>query len=164
MPGLATSSFAMCCRLRGKHAHLQPHAPRRTARLASSSQLMAQGSGLVLPRLGAVQIVHRLVADDRLAVMLAEALLELDIAVPGDWKKAERDPKSLIRVTLERWIRAHGGLAIGHRFLLSAVISNSPSDWAAARSRSKYRRRVAICLCSMREDRTLGLTAQLPKR
>ena len=130
MPGLATSSFAMCCRLRGKHAHLQPHAPRRTARLASSSQLMAQGSGLVLPRLGAVQVVHRLVADDRLAVMLAEALLELDIAVPGDWKKAERDPTSFIRVTLERWIHAHDGPAIRHRFLLSAVISNSPSDWA----------------------------------
>src|ERR1035437_1650444 len=130
MPGLATSSFAMCCRLRGKHAHLQPHAPRRTARLASSSQLMAQGSGLVLPRLGAVQVVHRLVADDRLVVMLAEALLELDIAVPGDWEKADHDPTSFIRITLERWIHGHGGPAIRYRFLLSAVISNSPSDWA----------------------------------
>ncbi len=130
MPGLATSSFAMCCRLRGKHAHLQPHAPRRTARLASSSQLMAQGSGLVLPRLGAVQVVHRLVADDHLAVMLAEALLELDIAVPGDWEKADHDPTSFIRITLERWIHGHGGPAIRHRFLLSAVISNSPSEWA----------------------------------
>src|ERR1035437_3068758 len=130
MPGLATSSFAMCCRLRGKHAHLQPHAPRRTARLASSSQLMAQGSGLVLPRLGAVQVVHRLVADDGLAVMLAEALLELDIAVPGDWEKADHDPTSFIRITLERWIHGHGGPAIRYRFLLSAVISNSPYDWA----------------------------------
>jgi hypothetical protein len=74
--------------------------------------------------------MHRLVADDRLAVMLAKALLELDIAVPGDWKKAERDPTSFIRVTLERWIHAYGGPAIRHRFLLSAVISNSPSDWA----------------------------------
>jgi hypothetical protein len=75
-------------------------------------------------------MVHRLVADDRLAVMLAKALLELDIAVPGDWKKAERDPTSFIRVALERWIHAHDGPAIRHRFLLSAVISNSPSDWA----------------------------------
>ena len=33
---------------------------------------MAQGSGLVLPRFGAVPVVHRLVADDRLAVMLAD--------------------------------------------------------------------------------------------
>jgi hypothetical protein len=74
-------------------------------------------------------MAHRLVADDRLAVMLGKSLLELDIAVPGDWKKAERDPTSFIRVTLERWIHKHGGSAMRHRFMLSAVISNSPSDW-----------------------------------
>jgi hypothetical protein len=91
---------------------------------------MAQGSGLVLPRLDAVPLVHRLVADDRLAVVLAKALVELDIAVPGDWKIAERDPTSLTRITLQRWIDAHGGSAIRHRFLLSAVISSTPSDWA----------------------------------
>jgi len=91
---------------------------------------MAQGSGLVLPRFGTVPVVHRLVADDRLAVMLAKALLEVDIAVPGDWNKAERDPTSFIRLTLERWIHGHGGPAIRHRFLLSAGITNSPSDWA----------------------------------
>jgi hypothetical protein len=71
-----------------------------------------------------------LVADDHLAVMLAKALLELDIAVPGDWQRAERDPTSFIRLTLERWIHTHGGPAIRHRFLLSAGITNSPSDWA----------------------------------
>jgi hypothetical protein len=74
--------------------------------------------------------MHRLVADDRLAVMLAKALLELDIASPGDWKRAERDPTSFIRLTLDRWTHTHGGFAIRHRFLLSAVITNSPSDWA----------------------------------
>jgi hypothetical protein len=91
---------------------------------------MAQGSGLLLPRLGTVPVVHRLVADDRLAVTLAKTLLELDIAVPGDWKRADHDPTSFIRTTLERWIHTHGGSAIRRRFLLSAVISNSPSDWA----------------------------------
>jgi len=91
---------------------------------------MAQESGLLIPRLDAVPLIHRLVADDRQAVMLAKALLELDIAVPGDWKRAERDPTSFVRLTLERWIEAHGGSAIRHRFLLSAVISNSPCDWA----------------------------------
>jgi hypothetical protein len=91
---------------------------------------MGQGSGLVLPRFGTAPVVHRLVADDRLAVMLAKALLELDIAVPGDWEKAERDPTTFIRITLERWIHKHGGSAIRRRFLLSAVISNSPNDWA----------------------------------
>jgi hypothetical protein len=71
-----------------------------------------------------------LVADDRLAVILAKALVELNIAVPGDWKRAERDPTSFIRITLERWIDTHGGSPIRHRFLLSAVISNTPCEWA----------------------------------
>jgi len=63
-------------------------------------------------------------------VMLAKALVELNIAVPGDWKRAEHDPTSFTRLTLERWIDTHGGSAIRHRFLLSAVISNTPCDWA----------------------------------
>jgi len=91
---------------------------------------MGQGRGLVLPRLDSVPLVHRLVADDRLAVILAKSLVDLDIAVPGDWKRAERDPTSFIRIALERWIDTHGGRAIHHRFLLSAVISNTPCDWA----------------------------------
>jgi hypothetical protein len=62
--------------------------------------------------------------------MLAKALVELDIAVPGDWKRAECDPTSFIRITLERLIKVHGGSAIRHRFLLSAVISNTPCEWA----------------------------------
>jgi hypothetical protein len=130
MPRVNSSSRSLHRRSQCDRPHLQPHATRRTARLASSGQLMAQGCGLVLPRLGTVPAMHRLVADDRLAVMLAMALLEMDIAVPGDWKKAEHDPTSFLRITLERWIHTHGGPAIRHRFLLSAVISNSPSEWA----------------------------------
>ena len=130
MPGTAICRRSLRCRSRGKRPHLQPHTTRRPARLASSGQLMGQGSGLLIPPLDAAPLVHRLVADDRLAVMLAKALVELDIAVPGDWKRAEHDPTSFIRITLERWIHAHGGPAIRHRFLLSAVISNTPCDWA----------------------------------
>jgi hypothetical protein len=91
---------------------------------------MGQGSGLLLPRLEAIPVVHRLVADDRLAVMLAKALVELDIAVPGDWKRAECDPASFTRLTLERWINAHGDAAIRRRFLLVAAISDTPCEWA----------------------------------
>ena len=130
MPRTATSRRSVRCRSRGQRSHLQRHATRRLTRLVSSGQLMGQGSGLVLPRFGGVPLVHRLVADDRLAVMLAKALVELDIAVPGDWKRAERDPTSFTRLTLERWIDTHGGPAIRHRFLLSAVISNTPCEWA----------------------------------
>jgi hypothetical protein len=70
------------------------------------------------------------VADDRLAVMLAKSLVELDIAVPGDWKRAECDPTSFIRITLERYIKAHGGSAIRRRFMLVAAISDTPCVWA----------------------------------
>jgi hypothetical protein len=129
MSGVNSSSRSLRCRSQCDRPHLQPRAPLRTPRLASSGQLMAQGSGLVLPRFGTVPVVHRLVADDRLAVMLAMALVDLDIAVPGDWKRADRDPSSFIRITLDRWIGTHGGSAIRHRFLLSGVITNSPSDW-----------------------------------
>ena len=130
MPGLATSRHTLCRRHRGKHTHLQPHATRRSSRLASARQLMAPGTGLLIPRLDGVPLVHRLVADDRLAVMLAQSLIKLGIAVPGDWKKADRDPTSFIRHTLERRIEAYGDVAIRRRFLLSAEISNTPSDWA----------------------------------
>jgi hypothetical protein len=75
-------------------------------------------------------LIHRVVADDRLAVMLAKSLVELDIAVPGDWKRAEGDPTSFTRLTLERRIKAHGGSAIRRRFMLVAAISDTPCEWA----------------------------------
>jgi hypothetical protein len=91
---------------------------------------MAHGASLLLPRLAGVLLIHRVVADDRLAVMLAKSLVELDIDVPGDWQKAECDPTSFIRLALERWIRMRGGPAIRRRFLLVAAISNTPCEWA----------------------------------
>ena len=129
MPTSAKHGRIIRCRSRRQRAHLQSHAAHRPARLATSGQLMAQGRGLLLPRLDAVPLIHRLVADDRLAVMLATALVELDIAVPGDWKRAECDPTSFTRLTLERWIKAHGGSAIRRRFLLVAAISDTPCEW-----------------------------------
>jgi hypothetical protein len=90
---------------------------------------MARGAGL-LPRLTGIPPIHRVVADDRLAVMLAKSLVELDIAAPGDWTRAEGDPTSFTRLTLERWIKVHGGTAIRRRLLLVASISDSPCEWA----------------------------------
>jgi len=91
---------------------------------------MTPGGGFSLPRLAGVPTTQRLIADDRLAVALAESLVKLEIALPDDWKKAERDPTSYIRITLERWIEAHGGAAIRRRFLLAAAISTVPCEWA----------------------------------
>jgi hypothetical protein len=91
---------------------------------------MAQGTGLLLPRLIGIPPIHRVVADDRLAVMLAKSLVQLDISIPGDWTRAEGDPTSFTRLTLERWIKAHGGPAIRRRFLLVASISDTACEWA----------------------------------
>jgi hypothetical protein len=90
---------------------------------------MARGAGL-LPRLDGITPIHRMVADDRLAVMLAKSLVDLDIAAPGDWTRAEGDPTSFTRLTLERWIKAHGGPAVRRRFLLVAAISDTACEWA----------------------------------
>jgi hypothetical protein len=68
MLGAEKRGSLVCRRSRCKRSHPQPHATRRPTRLASSSQLMALGCGLVLPRLGTVPLVQRLVADDRLYI------------------------------------------------------------------------------------------------
>lgn len=130
MPGTDTRLRALRGRRGCQRARLQPHATRRATRLASARKLMAQGGGLVIPRLDGIPLVHRLVADDRLAVLLAKSLVEFGIAAPEDWSRAEPDPSSFIGMTLERWIDAHGGEAIRRRFILEARISSSPSAWA----------------------------------
>ena len=91
---------------------------------------MAPRGGFSLPQLAGIPTGQRLIADDRLAVTLAESLVKLDIASPEDWEKAEHDPTSYIRITLGHWIDAHGGAAIQRRFLLAAAISTVPCEWA----------------------------------
>lgn len=130
MPGTDPRLRSLRGRRGRERAHLQSHATRRAARLASASQLMGQGSGLALPRLDCISVVHRLVADDTLAVLLAKSLVELNISSAEDWGRVEHDPSSFIGMTLERWIDAHGGEAIRRRFILEARISSSPSAWA----------------------------------
>ena len=129
MPTTANHGRIIRRRSRRELSHLQSHATRRPTRLATSGQLMPQGGSLLLPRLAAVPLIHRVVADDRLSVMVAKSLVALDIAVPGDWKRAECDPTSFIRLTLERWIKVHGDSAIRRRFLLVATISDTPCEW-----------------------------------
>ena len=129
MPTPANHGSIIRQRSRRERLRVQPHATHRPTRLATAGQLMPQGTGPLLPRLAGVPPIHRVVADDRLSVMLAQSLVELDIAVPEDWKKAEGDPTSLTRLTLERWIKAHGGPAIRRRFLLVASISDTPCEW-----------------------------------
>ena len=129
MPTPAKHGRIVRCRNRRQRSRLQSHATRRATRLPASGQLIAQGAGLLIPRLAGIPLIHRVVADDRLAVMLAKAVVELNIAVPRDWKRAEGDPTSFTRLTLERWIKTHGGQAIRRRLLLVATISDTPCEW-----------------------------------
>ena len=77
---------------------------------------MAHGRGLFLPQIAGVPTTQRMIADDRLAVALAESLVQLDIALLEDRKRAEHDPTSYVRITLERWINAHNGAAMEPAF------------------------------------------------
>jgi hypothetical protein len=43
---------------------------------------MAQGSGVVLPRLDGVAVEHRVAGEDQRAILLARTLTELKIAEP----------------------------------------------------------------------------------
>ncbi len=91
MPRIGERSHSLRSRSQCKRAHLQSHSTRRPTRMASSGQLMAHGSGLLLPRFDSIPLVHRLVADDRLAVMLAKTLVGLDIAVPA-FRRDQQQP------------------------------------------------------------------------
>ncbi len=130
MPTIANDGRIIRRRRGCERSHPQRHGAGRPTCLASSGQLMAPGVGLLMPELGAVPLVHRLVTDDQLALLLAKSLVTLDVAATSDWKRAECDPTSFIRITLERCINAHGGSAIRRRFVLAAAVSSTPSDWA----------------------------------
>ncbi len=130
MPQLANHSRIIRRRSRGKHSQFRSRTSRSSARLASAGLLMAQSGNLQLPCLNDVPLIHRLVADDGMAVVLAKSLIEMDIAPAEDWKTAESDPTSFVRIALERWIDMHGGRAIRRRFVLSATLGSSPCEWA----------------------------------
>lgn len=130
MPQPASHSRIIRRRSRGKRSQFRSHTSRSSSRLASAGLLMAQGGNLQLPRLNDVPLLHRLVADDGMAVILAKSFLEMDIAAAEDWNTAESDPTSFVRIALERWIEAHGGSAIRRRFVLGATLGSSPCEWA----------------------------------
>jgi hypothetical protein len=69
-------------------------------------------------------------ADDREAIALAEILVESGIGVVADWEKSKRDPTNYASLTLQRWIRDHGGEAIGRRFDLDLTLSDRLVDYS----------------------------------
>jgi hypothetical protein len=107
--------------------------PVATRRISAADKLMAAPSGIVLPCLSGVLTEQRFSADDKEVVALAEILVNFDIAVPGDWERSDRDATKCLLLTLERWIRMHGGPVIDRRFALDLALSDRLVDYSDER-------------------------------
>lgn len=120
----------------GRRAML-PLARRETSpstwRLPAASQLMAPPCELVLPTLEKVPTEQRFSADDCEVIALAEILVKSDIAVVEDWEKSGRDATKYLLLTLQRWIRNHGGASIQRRFDLDLTLSDRLVDYSDER-------------------------------
>ena len=106
---------------------------RATWRVAAADQLIAPACEVVLPSLEKVPTEQRFSADDREVIALAEILVKSDIAVVEDWEKSGRDATKYLLLTLQRWIRNHGGASIERRFDLDLTLSDRLVDYSDER-------------------------------
>jgi len=107
--------------------------PRATWGLPAASQLMAPPCELVLPNLERVPTEQRFSADDREVIALAEILVRYGIADVEDWEESGRDAVKYLFLTLQRWIRDHGGASIQRRFDLDLTLSDRLVDYSDER-------------------------------
>jgi hypothetical protein len=107
--------------------------PRATWRLLATSQLMAPPYELVLPALEKIPTEQRFSADDCEVIALVEILVRSGIADVGDWEKSGRDAAKYLFLTLQRWIRDHGGASIRRRFDLDLTLSDRLVDYSDER-------------------------------
>jgi hypothetical protein len=107
--------------------------PRAARRVLAADRLMAPPCHVVLPTLEKVPVEQRFSVDDREVIALAEILVKSDIAVVEDWQKSGRDATKYILLTLQRWIRDHGGASIRRRFDLDITLSDRLVDYSDER-------------------------------
>lgn len=113
---------------------MAPRASTSTSRrVPTAEQLMAPEFGMVLPRLNEVPVEHRFLTDDRETIRLAEILVTLGIGAVEDWSQSGRDPTKYASLTLQRWIRNHGGATIDRRFDLDVSLSDRLVDYSDER-------------------------------
>ena len=93
---------------------------------------MGSGAQLLLPSLDRVPPEYHFHAGERAAIRLAQALLELDIADPSDWRRVHRNPADYVQATLNRWIDVHGGKTIRRRFCLQLMLSEVVDEYMDA--------------------------------
>lgn len=132
MPKSAASNA--CLRAGGgrRTARSQFHPPGPAARMAAANCVMASGNHLLIPMLDGVPLEYRFHAGERAAIRLAQALLELDIAEPRDWRRMHCDPANYVQATLNRWIDLHGGKVIRRRFCLRLTLSEIVDEYLEA--------------------------------
>jgi hypothetical protein len=104
-----------------------------TGRVSAAHKLMAVPCAIALPSLTNVAIEQGFSVDDREVIALAEILVKSEIAVPEDWETSRRDATKYLSLTLERWIRIHGGSAIDRRFDLDLALTDRLVDYSDER-------------------------------
>lgn len=107
--------------------------PRATWRVPAADQLIAPPCEVVVPTLEKVPTEQCFSTDDREVIALAEILVKSDIAVAEDWEKSGRDATKYLLLTLQRWIRDHGGAPIERRFDLDLTLSDRLVDYSDER-------------------------------
>ena len=108
-------------------------ASQSTSRNPAASLLMAPPCELVLPALDEVSIEQRFSTDDCDVITLVEILVRSGIAAIKDWEKCGRDATKYLLLTLQRWIRDHGGASIPRRFDLDLTLSDRLVDYSDER-------------------------------
>src|SRR5258708_34004335 len=86
---------------------------------------MAAGRGVVLPQLAGIEPELQGARDDRSLVTLAKRLLELGIAVPGDWLRCGKNPSKYLVATVRRWIERHVPSQIRRRLVLHITVTDT---------------------------------------
>jgi len=104
-----------------------------TWRLPAASQLMAPPCEVVLPTFEKVPTEQRFSADDHEVIALAEILVQSDIPAVEDWEKSGRDATKYLSLSLQRWVRHHGGASIQRRFDLDLTLSDRLVDYSDER-------------------------------
>jgi len=145
MRGLAKSRRTHPWRASRVVSPAKRNSPHSTASLASTS-LMATGSGLVIPRLDGAPVEQQLWQGEATAARLLRTLIEANVADPGDWVAAKRNPFEFLKQALDRWLSQHGDAVIWEQFFLDVLLSTSLDRYIAGDGKSGDASKVFLAL------------------
>lgn len=100
--------------------------------LATSRLLMPEGAGWSIPRLTGVATEYQVWSGLELAARTASSYLSAGIARAEDWSAAKGNPVQFLQITLDRWLREHGGDEIGEVFPLHLTLTADLDRYSSA--------------------------------